>query len=161
MGLIRAGRAAGGAGGVPRLRRLPGLGQLVDPPAPSTDCRTPALAYNWVYEAVNYDAASDAALADLPTRGAARGPALPPDDGSTSDEIGLAGWYIPAGNGSGPTGPTVVLVHGQGGNKSGMLEHAAVLHDEYNLVLFDFRNHGQSGGPQTTVGAREQTTCAR
>ena len=41
-------------------------------------------------------------------------------------------------------------------NKSTMLAHAALLHDEYNLVLFDFRNHGQSAGDETTQGALEQ-----
>jgi fermentation-respiration switch protein FrsA (DUF1100 family) len=133
-----------------------GSAQLVDPPSPSTDCRTPALAYDWVYEAINYDAASDAALADLPNPRSCPGPRAPAGRRLTSDEIGLAGWYIPASNGSGPTGPTVVLVHGHGANKSGMLEHAAVLHDEYNLVLFDARNHGQSDEAQTTVGALEQ-----
>src|SRR3990172_8343971 len=28
-----------------------------------------------------------------------------------SDGVGIAGWYIPAASGSGPTGPTVVIVH--------------------------------------------------
>ncbi|MGH2489371.1 MAG: alpha/beta hydrolase, partial [Candidatus Limnocylindria bacterium] len=32
-----------------------------------------------------------------------------------------------------------------------------VLHPDYNLVLFDQRNHGQSFGTETTVGVRERT----
>ncbi len=70
--------------------------------------------------------------------------------------MGLAGWYIPAGNGVGPAGPTVILAHDYEGNKSTMLAYAALLHDDYNLVLFDFRNHRQSGGDVTTQGALEQ-----
>jgi pimeloyl-ACP methyl ester carboxylesterase len=133
-----------------------GSGQLTEPPSPSRDCRTP-LAYHWVYEAINYDAASDANLADLPNpedcprQGADAGTAL-----MTSDGTPIAGWYIPSGGGSGPDGPTVVLAHGFGGNKSTMLAFAEVLHDDYNVVLFDFRNHGQSGGSQTTAGVAEQ-----
>jgi len=50
----------------------------------------------------------------------------------------------------------VILAHGYEGNKSAMLAHAALLHEDYNLVLFDFRNHGQSAGTQSTQGALEQ-----
>jgi uncharacterized protein len=134
-----------------------GSGQLADPPSPSADCRTPAIAHGWVYEAINYDAASDNTLADLPDpencprQGDGAGSRL-----QSSDGVRLAGWYIPSGNGSGPTGPTVVLAHGHGANKSNMLGYAEVLHDEYNVVIFDFRNHGQSGGSQTTLGVLEQ-----
>jgi pimeloyl-ACP methyl ester carboxylesterase len=53
-------------------------------------------------------------------------------------------------------GPTVVLAHDHGGNKSTMLATAAVLHADYNLVLFDFRNHGQSGSAATTAGVYER-----
>jgi pimeloyl-ACP methyl ester carboxylesterase len=133
-----------------------GSGQLADPPSRSADCRTP-IATGWVYEAINYNAASDATLAGLPDpehcprQGADAGGAL-----QTVDGVPIAGWYIPSGNESGPTGPTVVLAHGFGGNKSTMLAFAQVLHDDYNLVIFDFRNHGQSGGAQTTGGALEQ-----
>jgi uncharacterized protein len=133
-----------------------GSGQLADPPSPSTDCRTP-LANGWVYEAINYDATSDGPLTDLPDptdcpqQGADAGDELETEDGTS-----IAGWYIPSENGSGPTGPTVVLAHGFGGNKSTMLAFAEVLHNDYNVVIFDFRNHGQSGGQQTTAGVLEQ-----
>src|SRR5688572_21016314 len=134
-----------------------GSAQVAEPPAPSQDCRTPGLAYGWVYEAINYDAASDAALADLPDPNNCPGPGAPAGQRvQTEDGVGIAGWYIPAGNGVGPTGPTVVLAHGHGANKSRMLGYAAVLHDDYNVVIFDFRNHGQSGDAQTTAGVAEQ-----
>lgn len=136
---------------------IAGSGQLADPPSPSADCRTPGIAHGWVYEAINYDAASDAVLTalpdpqDCPRQGADAGGEL-----QTSDGTRIAGWYIPSGNGSGPAGPTVVLAHDHGGNKSTMLAFAEVLHDEYNVVVFDFRDHGQSGGSQTTAGVLEQ-----
>ncbi|HEX6139155.1 MAG TPA: alpha/beta hydrolase [Candidatus Limnocylindria bacterium] len=134
-----------------------GSAQVTEPESPSRDCRTPAIAYGWSYEAINYDAAGDSALADLPDptacpqRGAPAGDAL-----QASDGVKLAGWYVPASSGAGPTGATVVLAHGHGANKSGMLAIADVLHEAYNLVLFDFRNHGQSGDAATTVGVTEQ-----
>lgn len=131
-----------------------GSRQLSDPPTPTADCRTPAT-MGWAYEAINYDIATDAELAAEPDpesctrQGAAAGDAVSVGD------IGLAGWYVPAGNDAGPTAPTVVLAHGWGSNKSNMLDRAAILHDAYNILLFDFRNHGQSSEAATTQGVRE------
>jgi uncharacterized protein len=53
-----------------------------------------------------------------------------------------------------------VLVHGYGSSKSSMLDHAAFIHDRYNLVLFDLRNGQQSTGDITTQGIREQRDLA-
>jgi len=132
-----------------------GSRQLADAPAPTSDCRTPAM-LSWDYEAINYDIEADDALADEADREScsAQGTAAG-DELSGPDGVPLAGWYIPAGIGSGPTGPTVIVAHGWGSNKSNMLDRAAILHEEYNLVLFDFRNHGQSGEASTTQGVRE------
>jgi uncharacterized protein len=121
----------------------------------SGDCRTPASAFGWAYEAINYDLATDQELDAFPDRtecprpGQAAGADL-----TASDGIRIAGWYIPAGNGSAGA-PTVVLAHGNGKTKSEMLRWAEPLHADYNLVLFDFRNHGQSSGELTTLGVRE------
>jgi pimeloyl-ACP methyl ester carboxylesterase len=132
-----------------------GSRQLADHPAPTTDCRTPAT-FGWAYEAINYDVAGDAALADEadPLNCAGRRP-VAGDALEGPGGIGLAGWYVPAGSGAAPTDPTVVLVHGWGSNKSNMLDRAALLHDDYNLVLVDLRNHGQSEEANTTQGVRE------
>jgi pimeloyl-ACP methyl ester carboxylesterase len=131
--------------------------RLADAPAASRDCRTPALANGWTYEAINYDASTDAIVADYPDPTHCPLPGEKAGTGlMTSDGVGLAGWYIPAGNGIGPEGPTVILAHAYEGNKSTMLARAALLHDDYNLVLFDFRNHRQSDGEQSTQGALEQ-----
>ena len=132
-----------------------GSRQLADAPSDTTDCRTPAL-FGWAYEAINYDIGTDAALAaeadpeHCTAQGGPAGEALTGPGG-----VQLAGWYIPAAGGSGPTGPTVVVAHGWGSNKSNMLDRAALMHDAYNLVLFDFRNHGQSAASTTTQGVRE------
>jgi pimeloyl-ACP methyl ester carboxylesterase len=122
------------------------------------DCRTPASAFGWSYEAINYDIASDSDLdgfsdrSDCPHQGQAAGAALAASDGTR-----LAGWFVPAANKPGSTAPTVVLAHADDGNKSDMLAWAEPLHATYNLVLFDFRNHGQSAGNTTTLGVREAT----
>ncbi|MGH2444768.1 MAG: alpha/beta hydrolase [Candidatus Limnocylindria bacterium] len=132
-----------------------GSRQLTEPPTSSADCRTPD-AFGWSYEAINYDVSTDAALAAEPDREACSAQGAPAGEALTGGGgIGLAGWYIPSGAGSGPAGPTVILAHGWGSNKSDMLERAAPLHGAYNLVLFDFRNHGQSGEAASTQGVRE------
>jgi pimeloyl-ACP methyl ester carboxylesterase len=120
------------------------------------DCRTPTSAFGWSYEAINYEISSDRDLESFadrlscPNQGQAAG-----EDLTTGDGVRIAGWYIPADNQAGPTAPTVVLAHAEGANKSEMLAWASPLHAAYNLVLFDFRNHGQSSGEVTTMGVRE------
>ena len=130
---------------------------LVKAPAVA-GCATPGDQYGWAYEAINYDIADDATLdernADLTActdQGEKAGLEVVTDDG-----VRIAGWYIPAANGAGPTAPTVVLVHGFRTNKSGILHYGAGLHDEYNLVAFDLRNSGRSTGDRTSAGVLEQ-----
>ncbi|CAN5211194.1 hypothetical protein BH23CHL9_BH23CHL9_08760 [soil metagenome] len=128
---------------------------LADAPAPTADCRTPAM-LGWEYEAINYDIETDDALnAEADTESCTAFGAAAGDAVTGPDDVGLAGWYVPAANGSGQGGPTVVIAHGWGSRKSNMLGRAAMLHDRYNVVLFDFRNHGQSGEATTTQGVRE------
>ncbi|MEP6681046.1 MAG: alpha/beta hydrolase [Chloroflexota bacterium] len=133
-----------------------GSEELVERPGGLADCRTPA-AMGWAYEAINYDVRADDEIATLPdpehcpARNAAAGKMVVTDDG-----VRIAGWYIPAAGGIGPAGNTVVLIHGSQQTKSEMLAWGSVLHDRFNLVAFDLRNHGQSSGNQTTQGALEQ-----
>jgi uncharacterized protein len=132
-----------------------GSERLVDPEA-SRVCRLPS-AYGWPYQAINYDQASDAGLAaepDLDNCTAVGQPAG--TDLVASDGTRLAGWYIPAAAPIGSAGPTVILVHGHASNKNALLPLAEVLHADYNIVLFDLRNHGQSFGTQTTGGVLER-----
>lgn len=127
------------------------------------DCRTPADRYGWDYEAINYDKADDARLtAANPDK--TKCSVVGVEAGTnvvTPDGVRLAGWYIPAANGPGPSGPTLLVVHGWKANKSGALEFAEPFHDAYNLVLLDLRNNGQSSGTQTTMGLREQGDVIR
>ncbi len=119
---------------------------------------TPASEFGWEYEAINYDIEDDARRLRerRGTSGCAPHEEPPGSEVVTSDGIRIAGWFIPAANDIGPGGPTIVLVHGLGGSKGDMLSIAEILHDRYNLVLLDLRNHGQSTGTHTTVGVREQ-----
>ena len=50
----------------------------------------------------------------------------------------------------------MVLVHGFGANKSGILKYGEGLHDAFNLVAFDMRNAGRSTGTLTTAGVLER-----
>lgn len=129
---------------------LEGSGQLLHPDRRVSDCRTPAT-LGWEYEAINYDQASDTATSSCPGTWAPAG-----NEVVTPDGIRVAGWYIPAADDIGPEGPTVLLSHGHGSNKARMLDYAEVVHDRYNVVLFDYRNHGQSTGTTTTLGVLEQ-----
>jgi pimeloyl-ACP methyl ester carboxylesterase len=121
-------------------------------------CATPDDQYGWAYEAINYDIGDDATLheqnVDLSActnQGEEAGEEVVTDDGER-----IAGWYIPAANGAGPTASTVVLVPGFRTNKSGILHYGVGLHDEYNLVAFDLRNSGRSTGDKTSAGVLEQ-----
>ncbi len=134
-----------------------GSSAFLDPPR-STVCDTPATRFGWEYEAINYDKANDARLVaenpDLGTcssQGTRAGPEVVAPDG-----VPIAGWYIPAANGAGPVGPTVLIVHGGKANKSDVLKYAPPFHAAYNLVLVDLRNSGRSGPADSTAGLHEQ-----
>jgi len=131
-----------------------GSRQLTDPPNPTADCRTPGL-LGWPYESINYDADTDAALTAEADPLMCSSQGMPAGDAVIAGDANLAGWYVPAANGADPTAPTVLVAHGWRSNKSNMLERAAMLHPAYNLLLLDFRNHGQSADSDTTQGVRE------
>lgn len=61
---------------------------------------------------------------------------------TTRDGFRVAAWFIPGTNRA-----ALLLVHGMGGGKVSMLEHARVLSAAgYSLLLPDLRAHGQSDG---------------
>jgi pimeloyl-ACP methyl ester carboxylesterase len=137
---------------------LEGSRRLVERDGTSRDCRTPDVQYGWQYEAINYDIADDAELlarnddlTECDYEGTRAG-----DEIVTSDGVGIAGWYVPAANGADPSAPTVVVVHGFKSNKSTVLRYGVGLHQDFNLVFYDSRNTGRSGGTQTTGGVLEQ-----
>jgi fermentation-respiration switch protein FrsA (DUF1100 family) len=66
----------------------------------------------------------------------------------TSDGVRLSGWYVPS-----RAGAAVVLLHGAGSTRSGVLDHAVVLgRAGYGVLLFDARGHGRSGGRAMDFG---------
>ncbi|MBM3460852.1 MAG: alpha/beta hydrolase [Armatimonadetes bacterium] len=66
----------------------------------------------------------------------------------------LQGWYVPCAT---HTDKTVIFLQGHGDDKRKFLaRHGAILHEKYNLVAFDLRNQGQSGGTTTTMGFYER-----
>jgi uncharacterized protein len=70
----------------------------------------------------------------------------------TIDGLTLRGWYIPAAQ---ATGKTLILLHGYPADKGNILPVLAFLHEDFNLLLFDFRYLGKSEGSYSTAGAKE------
>ncbi len=83
-----------------------------------------------------------------------------------TDGTPIVGWWIPAQRtprrGDGPTPDewghrTVLVCHGLAANKSNQLILARSFPSEgFNVLIFDFRAHGESGGQLTTFGDRER-----
>lgn len=79
----------------------------------------------------------------------------------TSDGVRLSGWWIPAlrtGRLDDDFGTrTVIVCHGLAANKSNQLILArSFLPGGYNVLIFDFRGHGESGGQLTSFGDLER-----
>ena len=75
----------------------------------------------------------------------------------TEDNLKLDTWFIPAAN---KTNKAVVVMHGYPFDKGNILPPATFLHDEFNLVLFDFRYLGKSEGSYNSVGIHEKKDLA-
>ncbi|TPW21037.1 MAG: dipeptidyl aminopeptidases/acylaminoacyl-peptidase [Elusimicrobia bacterium] len=73
---------------------------------------------------------------------------------ATRDGIRLKGWFLPSPRGD---KRTILMCHGWGDNKGELLEQTYFLNEEagFNLLYFDFRSHGESGGDITTSGGLE------
>lgn len=72
---------------------------------------------------------------------------------ASSDGIPLVGWWIPA---KASNQPIIVMCHGQNGSMDGDVSQAKMLHEaDFNVLMFDMRGHGQSGGKYVTMGIRE------
>ena len=70
-----------------------------------------------------------------------------------TDGIHLTGWLIMRDT----TKPTIIICHGLGANKSDLLSIARCVFDAgFNVFVFDFRGHGDSGGLSTSFGYLEQ-----
>ncbi|HEY1015971.1 MAG TPA: alpha/beta fold hydrolase [Herpetosiphonaceae bacterium] len=72
---------------------------------------------------------------------------------ATGDGVTLRGWWIP----NPASRRAIVIAHARYGNRAGYLKLLRPLWDAgYNLLLFDFRGHGQSDRDYCTWGIREQ-----
>ncbi|HEY2383436.1 MAG TPA: alpha/beta fold hydrolase [Terriglobia bacterium] len=77
---------------------------------------------------------------------------------ASSDGIPLKGWW----NSGEAAMPVIIFVHGLNRSRLEMLERAAdASRRGYGVLLFDLRNHGQSGHAYTTIGIFEsRDVCA-
>ncbi|HEY1339094.1 MAG TPA: alpha/beta fold hydrolase [Bryobacteraceae bacterium] len=72
---------------------------------------------------------------------------------SAADGVPLEAWRIVPHESS---GATVILLHGVGDTRLGMISHAQLLlRDGFAVLMPDARGHGSSGGDLTTYGIRE------
>jgi pimeloyl-ACP methyl ester carboxylesterase len=95
-----------------------------------------------------------------------RGPKTPEEVGlsvesaefTSSDGIPLRGWWNPGD----ASKPVIIFCHGLNRSRLELLERAAESHRRgYGVLLFDLRNHGESGRGYTTIGVHEsRDVCA-
>ena len=74
---------------------------------------------------------------------------------SRKGDVNLKGWYLPGEGGK----PTLIFVHGIGSVRTGdnaMGLAARLVSHGYNVLLFDLRAHGSSGGDKISGGTYEQ-----
>lgn len=95
-------------------------------PVRETYAKTPA-AYGWSYERFEF---------------------------SSHDGLKLVAWYVPAAH---PTTKGIMVLHGHTVNKDwAFKKFGPMLHQDYNLFLYDSRFHGESEGKYTTLGYYER-----
>jgi len=77
----------------------------------------------------------------------------------SNDGTTLRGWFLRP---SQPNADTVLLLHGLGDNRAGMLGYAELLlRHHYSVLLPDARAHGASDGPLATFGLLESDDIHR
>jgi uncharacterized protein len=70
----------------------------------------------------------------------------------TSSKLKIEAWLLKKDSSRG----TVIMFHGHMGNKGAMLPEASVFYTlGYNVMLVDFRAHGNSEGTASTIGRKE------
>jgi len=70
----------------------------------------------------------------------------------TKDNVLISGWFIPHKN---PKAKTIILLHGYPADKGDIVSSRIFLHQDYNLLFFDFRYLGQSEGKYSSLGFQE------
>jgi fermentation-respiration switch protein FrsA (DUF1100 family) len=76
---------------------------------------------------------------------------------SLDKNLTLRGWYLPGD----VDRPVIIMLHGEKEHRAdesiGMLDLAAVLVERgYNVLMFDMRGHGESGGSMMSAGYHEK-----
>jgi pimeloyl-ACP methyl ester carboxylesterase len=81
-----------------------------------------------------------------------------PAEFSSSDGIPLRGWW----SSGDPSKPVIIFCHGLNRSRLELLQRAAESNRRgYGVLLFDLRNHGESGTAYTTIGVHEsRDVCA-
>ena len=70
---------------------------------------------------------------------------------TTEDGLALSAWWVPAADS--PNGSTIVVFHGNGGNRSDRAPLARELADQgYNVLLTDYRGYGGNPGSPSEAG---------
>jgi pimeloyl-ACP methyl ester carboxylesterase len=70
----------------------------------------------------------------------------------TKDKLILKGWFIPSKKAH---AKTIIFLHGYPADKGNILPAHVFLHEDYNLLFFDFRYLGESQGAYSTAGKAE------
>lgn len=75
---------------------------------------------------------------------------------SAEDDVRLSGWFLPADD----SAATVIMAHGFRSNRlqpsvPALNLAASLVYGGFNVLMFDFRNSGESGGDVTTLGYHE------
>jgi len=75
----------------------------------------------------------------------------------TSDGVRLRGWFVPGR----PERPTLLFLHGNGGNISHRLDKLAILHElGVSVLLVDYRGYGLSEGEPSEDGTYRDADAA-
>ena len=69
----------------------------------------------------------------------------------TKDAVKIKGWFISQEN----SDKIIIALHGYPADKGDILPSLVFLHQDFNLLFFDFRYFGASDGLYSTAGARE------
>jgi len=73
---------------------------------------------------------------------------------NTDDGLTMRGWFFPSPKG--PSGRTLIICHGMGGNRSLFLPFLSIGEAlDANVLMFDFRGHGDSDGHTVSFGMNE------
>ncbi len=74
---------------------------------------------------------------------------------TADDNVKLKGWFLPSESHN--RAPAIIICHGLGASKSDFVELSSYLvKSGFNVLLFDFRAHGESSGRSCSLGLNEQ-----